>query len=81
MPWIHIDDAVGIILHAIDNAAVEGPINTVAPQQITNAQYTAAFARALSRPAIFPGWFFREQLLQTSPAADIRHAPPSLIQT
>jgi uncharacterized protein (TIGR01777 family) len=54
MPWVHLDDVVGIFLHAAANPSVAGPINATAPTPATNAQFTKALAAALHRPAIFP---------------------------
>ncbi|GAC1300144.1 MAG: TIGR01777 family oxidoreductase [Vulcanimicrobiaceae bacterium] len=50
--WIHIDDQVGIYLHAIDGAA--GVLDATAPVPVTNAEFTRALAAALHRPAIVP---------------------------
>lgn len=50
LPWIHVDDMAGIITHAIKSDKVTGILNGVAPDIITNAQYTKAFATACSRP-------------------------------
>ena len=47
--WIHIDDAVGIYLHALDG--VEGVLNATAPQPVTNQEFTTAVASALGKPA------------------------------
>lgn len=54
MPWIHLSDIVGLFEHAMTNEAVSGPMNGVAPQIVSNAQFAKAFASALWRPAIFP---------------------------
>lgn len=54
MSWIHLDDEVGIILHALLNEAVRGPINATAPSPVTNAELTRALGKALHRPAVFP---------------------------
>jgi len=54
MSWIHIDDLIGIMLHAVKNPAVRGPINGVTPNPVTNREFTAALAGALHRPAILP---------------------------
>ncbi|RIK73902.1 MAG: TIGR01777 family protein [Planctomycetota bacterium] len=54
MPWIHINDVVGIMLHAATNDQVRGPINAVAPSSATNAEFTKALGKALGRPTIFP---------------------------
>jgi uncharacterized protein (TIGR01777 family) len=54
MPWVHLDDVVGLLLHAAANESVAGPINATAPTPATNAEFTQALAGALHRPAIFP---------------------------
>jgi hypothetical protein len=54
MSWIHIDDVIGLIRFALANSAVRGPLNTTAPQPVTNANFTKDLAEALHRPAIFP---------------------------
>jgi NAD dependent epimerase/dehydratase family enzyme len=54
MPWIHIDDLVGILLHAARSEALRGPINGVAPAPVTNAAFTLALGRAVHRPAVLP---------------------------
>jgi hypothetical protein len=54
MPWIHLDDLVGIYLAAIDAASFEGPINASAPNPVTNREFTRALGGALHRPAVAP---------------------------
>ena len=54
MAWIHRDDIVGLILHAIDTPALEGPLNGVAPAPVTNAAFGKALGVALRRPALMP---------------------------
>lgn len=53
MAWIHIDDAVGLILRAIEMRDVHGPVNLCAPEVVTNAEFTRQLAAALKRPAFF----------------------------
>jgi uncharacterized protein (TIGR01777 family) len=53
-PWIHIDDLTGLILHALDDAALSGPMNATAPQPVTNAEFSKALGRALGRPSWLP---------------------------
>jgi uncharacterized protein (TIGR01777 family) len=53
MPWIHLDDLVGLLLYAVNNQ-ISGPINAVGPAPVTNRQFTRALAAALQRPAILP---------------------------
>ncbi len=54
MPWIALDDVVGIYLAALDSGAWSGPVNACAPAPATNAQFTKALGRALHRPAFAP---------------------------
>lgn len=51
MPWIHRDDAVGLVLWAIDSAGVSGPVNAVAPEPCTQAAFTQALASSWGRRA------------------------------
>jgi uncharacterized protein len=54
MSWIHLDDVVGLILFALDHREFAGPVNTTAPNPVTNAEFTRQLAAALRRPAVFP---------------------------
>jgi uncharacterized protein len=54
MSWIGVDDAVNLILFAIENAALQGAVNGTAPEPVTNAEFTRILAAALHRPAMFP---------------------------
>jgi uncharacterized protein len=52
--WIHVDDIVGGIQHAIGVegvASVSGPVNFVAPNPVRNAEFTNVLASVLGRPA------------------------------
>jgi uncharacterized protein (TIGR01777 family) len=51
-PWVHVDDLVELILWALDNDTLSGPINAVAPEPIRNRELTSALARTLGRPAL-----------------------------
>ena len=50
VPWIHLDDAVGLLAFALETAAASGPLNTVAPHEVTNAEFTQALGHTLHRP-------------------------------
>jgi uncharacterized protein (TIGR01777 family) len=63
MPWVHVDDVVGLMLHAVKHAEIEGPINAVSPNPVTNREFTRILAAALHRPAIFPAPAFGLKLL------------------
>ena len=52
--WAALDDVVGAIHHALICKDLSGPVNVVAPNPVTNRQYTKALATVLHRPAIFP---------------------------
>jgi uncharacterized protein (TIGR01777 family) len=54
MSWIHIEDAVGLFLWALDDHSVWGVINATAPNPVTNREFSKALGGALRRPAVFP---------------------------
>lgn len=54
MPWIHVDDEVGLLLHARNDARIQGALNAVGPRPVTNAELTRELGRALHRPALLP---------------------------
>jgi uncharacterized protein (TIGR01777 family) len=54
MPWIHLDDLVGIYLAALDSAEWSGPVNASVPEPVTNADFSKALGRSLRRPAVMP---------------------------
>lgn len=52
--WIDMDDLVGVILRALYDEHLSGPVNATAPNPVTNAAFTDALGRTLSRPTILP---------------------------
>ncbi len=54
LSWIGMDDAVGAVYHLLMRPDVSGPVNLVAPNPVTNGDFTRILGRALSRPAILP---------------------------
>ncbi|MCI0404118.1 MAG: TIGR01777 family oxidoreductase [Acidobacteria bacterium] len=54
MSWIALDDLIGIFQHALANDSLRGPANAVAPNPITNREFTKTLGNVLSRPTIFP---------------------------
>jgi uncharacterized protein len=65
LSWIHIDDLVAAVLHLLRNGNLDqrtpspreqlsGPVNMVAPNPVTNAEFTRTLARVLHRPAVLP---------------------------
>ena len=63
MSWVALDDVVGAIRFAIEDASVRGPVNVVAPNPARNADFTRVLARVLRRPAIFPAPAFALRLM------------------
>jgi uncharacterized protein len=51
LSWISLDDIAGAYLHAMVHDELHGPVNAVAPNPVTNAEFTATLARVLRRPA------------------------------
>jgi uncharacterized protein (TIGR01777 family) len=54
LPWVVLDDVVAVILLALDRTDLDGPVNVVAPQAVTNREFTSALGHALGRPAVLP---------------------------
>src|SRR6267143_638789 len=71
MSWVKVEDVVGILRFAIENASVRGAgnvapvrgaINIVSPQPLQNAEFTKVLAKAVHRPALFPAPAFALRL-------------------
>lgn len=52
--WITLADEVGIILHALTEESVAGPVNATAPNPVTNREFTRVLGKVLGRPAVLP---------------------------
>lgn len=52
VPWIHLDDHVGLILAALDTPSFSGPINASAPYPTPNRELSKAVAQILRRPML-----------------------------
>jgi uncharacterized protein (TIGR01777 family) len=61
--WIHRDDWVRMVRWAVDNTAIQGPLNVTAPRPRTNRDFAATLGRALHRPAITPAPSFALKLM------------------
>jgi hypothetical protein len=71
MSWIAIDDVVGAISHAILSDSLRGPVNAVAPNPVTNREFTKTLGRVLWRPTIFPLPAFAARLVMGEMADDL----------
>ena len=49
--WVVLEDVAGSYLHAVDTA-IRGPVNVVAPNPVTNAEFTRVLAAVLHRPSL-----------------------------
>ncbi len=54
MSWITLEDVVRVIIFALENENVIGPVNAAAPGAVTNAEFTKSLGRAIHRPTLFP---------------------------
>jgi uncharacterized protein len=54
MPWVHIDDLVGIFMHAATHQGVTSAVNGVAPNPVTNREFTDTLGKVLGRPTFMP---------------------------
>lgn len=54
MSWITMTDIMEVIKFLIDKKNVYGAVNAVSPQPVTNAEFTKALGKALSRPTFCP---------------------------
>lgn len=61
--WIHVDDEVGIIMLALEDERVRGPLNATAPEPQTNKDFTATLGKVLGAPAWLPVPGFSLKLL------------------
>jgi uncharacterized protein len=54
MSWISLDDLVAVISFALSSQTLRGPVNAVAPNPVTNHEFTKTLGRVLRRPTVFP---------------------------
>jgi uncharacterized protein (TIGR01777 family) len=54
MSWIALEDVVSGLKFLMADTSVNGPVNFVAPNAVTNAEFTKVLGRVLSRPTFFP---------------------------
>ena len=62
MSWIALGDVVNALKFLLLDSAVHGPVNIVAPNPVTNAEFTKILGRVLSRPTFFPVPVFAARL-------------------
>lgn len=86
LSWTSLDDIAGAYLHALTHDELEGPVNNVAPNPVTNAEFTATLARVLHRPAVLHAPAFALRLVLGETADEFllvsqRARPARLLET
>ncbi len=71
MSWITRDDLVSVIGYALESDVLAGPVNAVAPQAVTNAEFTRTLGRVLHRPTPFSVPAFAVRLLFGQMGSDL----------
>lgn len=54
MSWVHLQDVVGAISFLMQTETLSGPVNLVAPNPVTNREFTRALGKVLKRPTLLP---------------------------
>jgi NAD dependent epimerase/dehydratase family enzyme len=62
MSWVAMDDVLGALHHALVDEEVRGPFNLVAPEPVTNREFTKTLGRVLGRPTLTPAPAFALRL-------------------
>lgn len=84
VPWIHLDDVAGALLHCADDERASGPVNLAAPEGASNADLSRALGRVLHRPAVLPVPGAAIKLLYGEMASMVltgHHVVPAQLQT
>ena len=53
-PWIHRDDVIGIILFALENNSISGPVNATALNPVSMHDFCQELGKAMKRPSWAP---------------------------
>jgi uncharacterized protein (TIGR01777 family) len=61
--WVSIKDVVGATQHVLNHDTLQGAVNIVSPDPVTNAEFTHTLASVLHRPAVFPVPAFAVKLI------------------
>jgi NAD dependent epimerase/dehydratase family enzyme len=54
MSWITLDDTLGALYHCLMTESLEGAVNLVASQAVTNREFTKTLGKVLKRPTLIP---------------------------
>lgn len=83
LSWVALSDVVGAVQFIIEHPALNGPVNVVAPNPVTNQEYTKVLGRVLNRPTFLyiPEWvlnFFLGEMAEEMFLASARVVPKRL---
>jgi uncharacterized protein len=67
MPWITLSDHLAAIRFAMETEALSGPVNSCAPNPVTNIEFTRTLGRVVNRPA---PWFVPRTALRLAVGED-----------
>jgi uncharacterized protein (TIGR01777 family) len=86
MSWVALDDAIGIIQHAMATEPLQGPVNAASPGAVTNEEFTRTLGKVLGRPTVVPMPAFAARLMFGEMAdelllASARMQPASLMSS
>jgi uncharacterized protein (TIGR01777 family) len=83
-PWVSLRDEVDAMRFLL-TSDVSGPVNLTGPQGVTNAEFTAALGRVVSRPAVLPvpGIALRVALGEFAPVGVLagQHVDPAVLRS
>jgi len=79
MSWIHLEDQVKMMLWALENPKVQGPLNLSAPTPELNHNFTRQLAVSLRRPAVLHAPAFMLKLLMGQMAEEMLLASQKVI--
>jgi len=71
LPWVHIDDVIGVVRFLIESADCEGPFNVTAPEPTRSKDFYNLLGKAMHRPAFFPMPAFALKLALGEMAAEL----------
>jgi uncharacterized protein (TIGR01777 family) len=54
LSWLSLDDMVGVTNFVLENESIEGAVNVVSPNPVTNEEFTKTLGEAIHRPTFLP---------------------------
>ena len=71
MSWIELDDLLAVLLESMSNRNLRGPVNAVAPQNVTSREFASILGDVLHRPSFFPAPEFAVRLAMGQMAEEL----------